>query len=167
LSVLFVMGFMGCQPQATPEAPSDTTPAGAALSPEADAAAQVAVAALAALSDADEAALRELMHPAATLTSLSDDPDVDPRTTDLEQFIGGVTNSETDLLERMWDPTVLVDGRLATVWTPYDFYRDGEFSHCGTDVFHMIHDGARWRVLSIAYTVHREGCAESPLGPPA
>ncbi len=137
-----------------------------AMDSERAAAASVAEATLAALSAADTATLRRLMHPAARLVSLSDDPSVEPRVTDLEQFLASVGSPAVPLLERMWSPTVHVDGRLATVWTPYDFYRGGEFSHCGVDVFTLGKLGGDWRVLSIAYTVHREGCEESPLGPP-
>ncbi len=127
----------------------------------------VAEATLAALSAADTATLRRIMHPTARLLSLSEDPSVAPRVTQVEQFLASVGGPEAPLLERMWSPTVHVDGRLATVWTPYDFYRGGEFSHCGTDVFTLGYEKGTWRVLGIAYTVQREGCPESPLGPPA
>ena len=40
--------------------------------------------------------------------------------------------------ERYWDPTVLVRGSLAVVWTPYEFWIDGKTSHCGIDVFDML-----------------------------
>lgn len=71
------------------------------------------------------------------------------------------------LLERMWEPEVRVRGRIAMVWTPYDFWRNGEFSHCGVDIFTMVktNDG-EWKISSAVYTVEREGCAPSPLGPP-
>ena len=37
------------------------------------------------------------------------------------------------LLERMWDPIVLIDGDIAMVWTRYDFFIDGEFK-CHGDI---------------------------------
>ncbi len=70
------------------------------------------------------------------------------------------------LLERMWNPTVMIHRDLATVWTPYDFHIDGKFSHCGVDSFQLVREKGRWRVLSVAYTVEPTGCAPSPLGTP-
>ncbi len=75
-------------------------------------------------------------------------------------------DNETRLLERMWDATVLVHGPLAQVWTPYDFYVNGEFSHCGVDSFTLIKTTDGWTVAGVAYTVEPTGCTPSPLGPP-
>ena len=74
--------------------------------------------------------------------------------------------SEARMLERMWDATVLVHGPLAQVWTPYDFYVNGEFSHCGVDSFTLVKTAEGWTVSGVAYTVEPSGCEPSPLGPP-
>ena len=70
------------------------------------------------------------------------------------------------LLERMWDPRVQIDGAVATVFTPYDFHRDGAFSHCGTDAFTLMREGEAWIVTGATYTVQTEGCGANPAGPP-
>ena len=153
---------------ATDAATDAAAEAAAPMTPEATDAVVVATATLTALSDGDTTLLRRLLHPTARLIALGDDPASEPRISDVESFLASVGNPDADFLERMWDPVVHVDGRLATVWTPYDFYRGGAFSHCGIDVFNLVRDGAGdWRVLSITYTVHPEGCAPSPLGPPS
>jgi len=82
------------------------------------------------------------------------------------EFLRSLAAGGNDFLERMWEPTVLQHGRMAVVWTPYDFYRAGEFSHCGVDVFNLIRTEAGWRIAGIMYTVEPTGCAPSPLGPP-
>ena len=66
----------------------------------------------------------------------------------------------------MWDPMVQVQDRVAMVWAPYDFHLDGEFSHCGIDVFTLLKGAEGWQVTSITYNVVREGCPPSPLGSP-
>lgn len=81
-------------------------------------------------------------------------------------FLSSLAAGGRDFLERMWDPTVLQHGRMAVVWTPYDFYRAGEFSHCGVDVFNLIRTDVGWRISGIMYTVEPTGCEPSPLGPP-
>jgi ketosteroid isomerase-like protein len=70
------------------------------------------------------------------------------------------------LLERMWQPTVQVHGRIAMLWTEYDFHVDGKFSHCGVDAFTLLRTDAGWKIASIAWTVELTGCAPSPLGAP-
>ncbi|OOG64746.1 hypothetical protein B0E46_04870 [Rhodanobacter sp. B04] len=65
--------------------------------------------------------------------------------------------------ERIWNPKVLVQGGIAQVWAPYDFHRDGKFSHCGIDSFSLVRSGKDWQVASVSYTVQKLGCAPSPL----
>jgi len=66
--------------------------------------------------------------------------------------------------ERMWNPEVRIRGFVASVWTPYDFWRDGKFSHCGIDSFDLIKTDEGWRIAGISYTVESK-CEPSPLGP--
>ncbi|MFT7464567.1 MAG: hypothetical protein ACI9EF_002923 [Pseudohongiellaceae bacterium] len=68
-------------------------------------------------------------------------------------------------LERMWDPTVLIDGDIAVVWTRYDFWLDGALSHGGTDVIVMLRTDEGWRIASFAWTSEVDA-PPSPLGPP-
>jgi hypothetical protein len=59
-----------------------------------------------------------------------------------------------------------VSGRVATVTAPYDFHLDGAFSHCGTDIFTLVNGPQGWRISGGVYTVIKQGCPPSPLGPP-
>lgn len=69
------------------------------------------------------------------------------------------------LLERYWDPTVLVEGNIAVFWAPYDFHIDGEFSHCGIDSFQLVKREGKWLISNLSWTRQRENCEPSPLGP--
>lgn len=68
--------------------------------------------------------------------------------------------------ERMWNPVVQVHETVGMVWTPYDLYVNGTFSHCGIDVFTLVREREGWKISSVSYTVEPTGCASSPLGPP-
>lgn len=68
-------------------------------------------------------------------------------------------------LERFWDPIVLVDGDIATVWTRYDFWLDDSFSHGGTDVVVLLRTEAGWKIASFAWSVERDP-PPGPLPPP-
>ena len=80
-------------------------------------------------------------------------------------FIAGFGERNDRLIERFWDPQVLLHDRMAIVWTPYDFYVDGEFSHCGIDNFNFIKTDEGWKITGIVFSMEPENCAESPLGP--
>jgi hypothetical protein len=83
-----------------------------------------------------------------------------------EQFLRELPQGKEKMLERMWDQEVRVHGSIATVWTPYDFYREGKFSHCGIDAVSLVKMSGRWVIAGVVYTVERTGCPPSPLGPP-
>jgi hypothetical protein len=122
-----------------------------------------------AIGDRDSASFRALVLPQLqNLVVFPEGDSVRLAWRETESSIISLGSPGPKYLERMWEPTVLVSGPIATVWTPYDFYRDGEFSHCGVDAFHLVKTGEGWRIAAIMYTVVRpeERCPESPLGPP-
>jgi hypothetical protein len=122
---------------------------------------------LEALSAADTATLSAMMAPRAMIYSVregSGGPSFGA--VSREEFLESLGKEDQELLERMWDPTVLVQDRVAMVWTPYDFHLNGEFSHCGIDVFTLLRGTEGWQVASITYNVLRNGCPPSPLGTP-
>lgn len=67
--------------------------------------------------------------------------------------IASADGTAINACEEWWDPTILVDGDIATVWTPYEFFLDGEFSHAGTDVFVLLRTDDGWKISSLAWTV--------------
>ena len=79
-------------------------------------------------------------------------------------FIDGISQGDRELVERFWDPQVLLHDRMAVVWTPYDLYVDGEFSHCGIDSFSFLKMDDGWKITRIVYSMEPDGCGESPLG---
>lgn len=134
---------------------------------ERDAVLRVTDAFFRALSDADTATLSTLVARGTVLHSIrqgDSGPVVGFRTR--EDFLTGIGSDAADLLERVWEPIVLVKGRVAMVWTPYDFHINGEFSHCGTDVLTLLKLEEGWRITGLTYDVVTEECPPSPLGPP-
>lgn len=128
---------------------------------------EVAALFLSALSAPDTSTLSRLMAPGAMIYSVREgEAGPSLRAVTREDFLESLGGEEQELLERMWDPEVQVQDRVAMVWTPYDFHLNGEFSHCGIDVFTMLEGTEGWQVTSITYNVVREGCGPSPLGSP-
>ena len=121
-----------------------------------------------ALAAKDGPALRKLCLPEARILSLRPGPDgAVVRSRSLEEDITALTTSREGLLERMWNPTVHLQGRIATLWAPYDFHRDGAFSHSGIDTFTFMKTGQGWRIAAMAYTVEPDRPSTHPAGPPS
>ena len=87
------------------------------------------------------------------------------RASSLQDYLDGLGKRKQEYRERMWNPEVRIHGPIAALWTPYDFWVDGKFSHCGVDAFDLIKTPEGWKISGGVYTVERTGCAPSPLGP--
>ena len=81
------------------------------------------------------------------------------------EYIESLSDIEDEYIERIWNPTVMVHGRIAVVWARYDFHINGKFAHCGVDAFTLIKTEDGWEIAGAAYTIEPEGCDQSPLGP--
>jgi hypothetical protein len=62
--------------------------------------------------------------------------------------------------ERIVFGVVKVDGPLAMVWTPYQFFRNGVFSHCGVNSFQLVRLRNEWKIQYIIDTRRKGNCAE-------
>ena len=110
-----------------------------------------------AMAARDEAALRAVMLPEGRYLVVRADGIVSSGTN--AEFIARVTASEDTLWERIWAPQVMVRPGTASVWAPYDFHRNGKFSHCGVDSFHLLKTPTGWKIAGLSYTVEPTGCA--------
>ncbi|RWX00460.1 nuclear transport factor 2 family protein [Flavobacterium cerinum] len=54
--------------------------------------------------------------------------------------------------ERLLDYKIQIDGSLAHVWTPYEFYVNGKLSHSGVNSFQLFKDNGIWKIIYIADT---------------
>lgn len=71
--------------------------------------------------------------------------------------------SSNTLLERGFEARAMVDGPIAMVWLPYDFHVNGQWSHCGVDIFTLIRSGTGWRVVNLTYSVSQPpACRKKP-----
>ena len=60
--------------------------------------------------------------------------------------------------ERIRYETIKIDGPLAAVWTPYQFYYNGQFSHCGVNSFQLVRMGSSWKIQYIIDTRRKDDC---------
>jgi hypothetical protein len=71
-------------------------------------------------------------------------------------FVGKQPQGAAD--ERIVVETVKIDGDLALVWTPYQFFYNGKFSHCGVNAFGLIKVNGAWKIHYLIDTRRKDNC---------
>jgi len=115
----------------------------------------------AAMKNADSAGLKNVFSESAVLQTISRTKEGQTivRTENIAAFatsIGTLTKGDAD--ERIKFDAVYVDGALASVWTPYEFYFKGNFSHCGVNSFQLVRINGAWKIQYIIDTRRKGEC---------
>src|SRR5262245_6163386 len=109
---------------------------------------------------------RNVLQPQGRFNAMSmKDGKPDVRAFANEEYLADLQASKRKMQERVWSPDVRINGLIATMIAPYDFWIDGKFSHCGVDTFNLIKTEDGWKIAGGVYTVEQK-CDPSPLGPP-
>lgn len=114
----------------------------------------------------DTAALRKFFVPAASLFTYSYDAKGNPRAkgTSLSEFINSVSFlGDSPVEERLTGWQCLIDAGIASIWTPYEFYFEGKFSHCGVDSWQMIKVQGDWKISQLTDTRRKTNCPDEEL----
>lgn len=81
------------------------------------------------------------------------------RNEDAGEFIASISKMAPGAAdERITFETIKVDGPLAIAWTPYNFYYNGQFSHCGVNSFQLVRFNGEWKIQYIIDTRRKLGC---------
>lgn len=116
-----------------------------------------------AMRAADSAAVRAFFHPeleriGSSATRGGVAGVAYGRVDDFVHAVGGAEPGAFD--ERIGPSDVRIEDNLATVFTPYAFYFNGDLSHCGVNVFLIARQGEGWTIVGLVDTRRREGCEE-------
>jgi hypothetical protein len=74
---------------------------------------------------------------------------------DFVKITGQQKEGEAD--ERVQFETIRIDGPLAMVWAPYEFYYKGKFRHCGVNSFQLVRLEDGWKINYLIDT-RRKSC---------
>lgn len=81
------------------------------------------------------------------------------QTEEVAGFVEQVSKMPKDAAdERITFDVLRIDGPLAIVWTPYKFYFNGKFSHCGVNSFQLVRINGNWKIQYLIDTRRRAGC---------
>jgi hypothetical protein len=114
-----------------------------------------------AMKNSDPSTLKKAFSDSAILQSIGRNKEGKTiiRNERIEGFAESVGKAPKGALdERIQFETIKIDGPLAIVWTPYKFYYDGKFSHCGVNSFQLVRVGGDWKIQYLIDTRRRENC---------
>ncbi len=106
------------------------------------------------MNKADSLVLKPLFTPVARLqTVVNKDNSVSVKEDPIAGFITSVGKAKPGSLdERLGSYVVHVDGDLATAFTPYAFYYNGQQHHCGANAFTLVRMDGSWKIQNIIDT---------------
>ncbi|MBT8262314.1 MAG: nuclear transport factor 2 family protein [Bacteroidia bacterium] len=79
-----------------------------------------------------------------------------------DDFIKAIGNRPPDQKweEKLLDYKIQIDGNLAHVWTPYEFWFNGEFRHCGANAFTLAKTDNGWKIVHLIDSRRVSSCEE-------
>ncbi len=116
---------------------------------------------IAAMRDVDSLSAQEVLVKGAVLSSIyvNKEGKAQKRTTSIKEFITAIGTPRTVKWdEKIWSYDINIDYPMAIAWTEYSFYIDERLSHCGVNVFELIHIDGNWAITSITDTRRIAGC---------
>lgn len=81
---------------------------------------------------------------------------------DYHSFVKNIAGIPKDksFKEKILSYDIRIDGNMANAWTPYEFWFDGNFSHCGVNSFQLIKEDDKWKIIYLVDTRRRDDCAK-------
>lgn len=110
------------------------------------------------MESGDSSLLRSTCTEAPFLQTFSPDKSgaLAVRTQDFDEFVRFVsTPSGNTIDEQIEFAAIHFEDALASVWTPYKFYLNGQLRHCGTNSFQLVKTESGWKIQYIIDTRRR------------
>ena len=107
------------------------------------------------MRDSDSVLVKQAFAVGARLETVVKDKDgaISVKNTPLSKFFATIGSSPSGALdERLAGMEIKIDGEMATVWTPYEFFYNGQFSHRGVNAFQLVKINGNWKIWSIIDT---------------
>lgn len=84
------------------------------------------------------------------------------RTEDFGRFLKSIVSipDSVNFKEKLLSFNIQVDGAMANAWTPYEFWYNDAFSHCGVNSFQLFKDGEVWKIIYLIDTRRKKGCEQ-------
>ena len=84
------------------------------------------------------------------------------KTEEFPKFLKSIVGipETTKFEEKLTSFSIQVDRTMANAWVGYEFWVNGEFSHCGINSFQFINFDGEWKIIYRIDTRGKEGCMQ-------
>lgn len=84
------------------------------------------------------------------------------RTTPIEKLYESIVSipDSVEFQEKLTSWSIQVDRTMANAWVGYEFWLNGNFSHCGINSFQMVNFDGEWKIIYLIDTRAKAGCLE-------
>ncbi|MFI2743747.1 nuclear transport factor 2 family protein [Zhouia sp. PK063] len=117
-----------------------------------------------AFHEQDSVAIKSTVSDEVIMQSIGKNKDgkIKLTTANFHDFLKSIISipKENTFEEKLTDYIINVDGNMANVWTPYEFWYNGKFSHCGVNNFQLFKEDEHWKIIYIIDTRRRD-CAKN------
>lgn len=111
----------------------------------------------AAMKNSDKALLQECFADSAILQTITSTGRI--RNESVAAFAEQISKLPKEAAdERIRFDLIKTDAALATVWTPYQFFYEGTFSHCGVNSFQLVRLQGVWKIQYLIDTRRKGNC---------
>ncbi|CAM1352175.1 nuclear transport factor 2 family protein [Tenacibaculum halocynthiae] len=114
------------------------------------------------LHNGDSTVIKSTLHTSIKIqtTSINKEGKKILKTETKNQLLRAIASKKVSdiYFEKLLSYTIKVDGNLASVWTPYEFYYNGKFSHCGANSFQLFNNNGKWEIIYLVDMRRRSNC---------
>ncbi|TAI49021.1 nuclear transport factor 2 family protein [Flagellimonas allohymeniacidonis] len=84
------------------------------------------------------------------------------RTSEFSKFLESIVSIPDSIgfEEKLTSFSIQVDRTMANAWVGYEFWLNGNFSHCGINSFQLINFDGTWKIIYLIDTRGKAGCLE-------
>lgn len=108
--------------------------------------------------------MNRLIHADARLqrTAPNEEGEQSLRVQNFKDLVAGIVSmpDTTVFEEKLLSYAIQVDGPLAHVWTPYEFWLDGKLHHSGANSIQLFLDNGTWKIIYLVDSRTSEGATE-------
>lgn len=110
----------------------------------------------------DSVGMKNVVNPKIILQTIGLDKEGNTilRSEDFESLVNSIVSipDSVSFKEKLTDYSIHQDGMMAHVWTPYEFWLNDKFSHCGVNSFQLLKENGTWKIIYLIDTRKRIGC---------
>ena len=103
----------------------------------------------------DTLTLKQLCHPEIVMRTIANTKEGNKlKDEKFDEFLNSIATipANMKIFEKLIDYKVEIDGNLAHVWTPYEFYVNDKLSHIGANAFTLYNDNGKWQIIHLIDT---------------